>query len=377
MPKHHPQRVIDYIIKLQDLWFSTRQISAKILDEHNYKIAHTSINDIERRVGKAIAEYAEENDTDIDTVRHLRHKTKLEDWSRVSAFIKNPWEKIGRLKVQKQILDNIQKYSPKYPTIKRKKSKDWHLLVIDPADVHIGKLCSAFETGETYNNQIAVQRVLQGVKWILEKTSTYHIDKVLFVAWNDILHIDTPSRKTTSWTPQDTDWMWYDNFVIAKKLYIDVLEMILSVADVEFVYNPSNHDFTHGFFLCQTIESWFSRNKNINFHTNMMHRKYIQYWSNLIGTTHWDWAKEKDLALLMATEQPIMRSTTQHRYRYTHHIHHKTSKDYMSVCVESMRSPSGADWRHHRNAYQHAPKAIEGFIHHKQHGQIWRFTHLF
>jgi len=50
---------------------------------------------------------------------------------------------------------------------------------------------------------------------------------------------------TTSGTPQDTDGMWYDNFMLAKKLYVDVLEMILSVADVHFVYNPSNHDFVH------------------------------------------------------------------------------------------------------------------------------------
>ena len=50
---------------------------------------------------------------------------------------------------------------------------------------------------------------------------------------------------TTSGTPQDTDGMRYDNFMLAKKLYVDVLEMILTVADVHFVYNPSNHDFVH------------------------------------------------------------------------------------------------------------------------------------
>jgi hypothetical protein len=49
----------------------------------------------------------------------------------------------------------------------------------------------------------------------------------------------------------------------------------------------------------------------------------------------------------------------------------------MSVCVETLRSPSGADSWHHRNGYQHAPKAIEGFIHHPEHGQVARLTHLF
>jgi len=27
--------------------------------------------------------------------------------------------------------------------------------------------------------------------------------------------------------------------------------------------------------------------------------------------------------------------------------------------------------------FQHSPKAIEGFLHSKEHGQIARFTHLF
>ncbi len=44
-----------------------------------------------------------------------------------------------------------------------------------------------------------------------------------------------------------------------------------------------------------------------------------------------------------------------------HHVHHKLSKDYQGVTVESLRSASGTDSWHHRNGYQHAPKAIEGF----------------
>jgi hypothetical protein len=49
----------------------------------------------------------------------------------------------------------------------------------------------------------------------------------------------------------------------------------------------------------------------------------------------------------------------------------------MGVCVETLRSPSGTDSWHHRNGYQHAPKAVEGYIHDKEHGQIMRITHIF
>ncbi len=81
--------------------------------------------------------------------------------------------------------------------------------------------------------------------------------------------------------------------------------------------------------------------------------------------------------MLMAHEAIENWGNTKHKYIYTHHIHHKQSKDFMSVNVESLRSPSGTDSWHHRNGYVHSPKAVEGFIHSKIHGQVARITHLF
>jgi len=79
----------------------------------------------------------------------------------------------------------------------------------------------------------------------------------------------------------------------------------------------------------------------------------------------------------MAQESPKHWAETKHRYVYSHHLHHKISKDYIGVTVESLRSPSGTDSWHHRNAYQHATKAVEGFIHHKDFGQVARLSHIF
>jgi hypothetical protein len=276
------------------------------------------------------------------------------------------------IKAVREMVEEMKQYSIKYA-----KNTDPHLLVIDPADIHIGKLCRAFETGEDYNSQIAVKRVKDGVNGILGKVQGYNIDKVLLIIGNDILHIDTPKRTTTAGTPQDTDGMWYDNFRIAKRLYIDIIELLMQIAPVHIQYDPSNHDYTNGFFLADTISSWFERCESVTFNVSPAHRKYFTYGKNLIGTTHNDGAKETDLALLMAHEAAENWNSCKHRYVYTHHIHHKKSKDYMSVCVESLRSPSGTDSWHHRNGYQHSPKAIEGYLHHPEHGQVSRITHLF
>ena len=314
-------------------------------------------------------------EVDPTTVKHLWKKTKQE-----SVFVKNPLyvtplEKTY-LDLRDEIIKDIKQFTPKFEKIKRDKQTDGHLLIVDPADIHIGKLSMAFETGEDYNSQIAVQRVLEGVRGILHKSNGFNIDKIVFIGGNDVLHVDNPRRTTTSGTPQDTDGMWYSNFLIAKQLYIDVLQILLSVADVHFTFNPSNHDYTNGFFLSDVIQTYFKDCKNITFDCDISHRKYYRYHTSLIGTTHGDGAKTQDLPLLMAQESKEW-SDTKHRYVYTHHVHHKNAKDYVGVTVESLRSPSGTDSWHHRNGYQHNPKAVEGFIHSKENGQVARLTHIF
>jgi len=316
-----------------------------------------------------------ENDTGVSK-EDIKHGWRKVDGH--SVFWKNPlYKEEVKDEFAQALIESLKEHSPKYAKIKRKVESDGHLLVVDPADIHVGKLARAFETGEEYNAQIAVKRVLDGVKGIIQKANGFNIEKVLFVGGNDILHIDSPQRKTTSGTPQDTDGMWYDNFLIAKKLYVEVLEMLLTVADVHFVFNPSNHDYTNGFFLADVISTHFRNCNNITFDCSIAHRKYFSYGKNLIGTTHGDGAKQQDLGSLMSIEAKDLWAYAEHRYYYTHHVHHKTAKDFINVTVESLRSPSGSDSWHDRNGYKGAPKAVEGFIHHKDYGQVARLTHIF
>jgi len=322
---------------------------------------------------KALSEECERQGIPMDQVKQYWFKGK-----HFSINVKGSDEKMTWDDVKDGIIAEMKAHAPKYPAIARaNRDSEGHLLVIDPADVHIGKLSMAFETGDDYDSNIAVQRVREGVQGILDKARGFNIDKILFIGGNDILHIDTPRRTTTSGTPQDTDGMWYSNFLLAKKLYVEILEMLMTVADVHFTYNPSNHDYTNGFFLADSIQSWFCECRHITFDCSLKHRKYYEYGNSLIGTTHGDGAKTQDLPLLMAQESSESWANTKHRYVYTHHVHHKTSKDFIGVTVESLRSPSGTDGWHHRNGYQHNPKAIEGFIHSKYFGQVARLTHVF
>jgi len=323
-----------------------------------------------RNRNKGIAGECEAVGIDLKDVKHYWYKGEHYSINAKGA------EAVALQDVMNSIIEEMKSYAPTYPSILYPNISDPHLLVISPADVHLNKLCSAFETGDEYTIEIACKRVKDGIIELLKKATPYNIDKILFIVGNDILHTDNAKSTTTSGTFQDTQLMWYDAFIIGKKLIVEVIEMLLTVAPVKVQYNPSNHDYTNGFFLAQVLESWFSKCDAISFDVSMSHRKYFVYGNNIVATTHGDGAKETDLALLMAHECSYW-SRCKHKYFYIHHIHHKKSKDYMSVTVEALRSPSDTDSWHHRNGYQHAPKAIEAFLHHPLHGQICRLTHYF
>ena len=284
-----------------------------------------------------------------------------------------------------KVNDFIANYSPDYKPIKRRirERKSAHLLVINPADIHIGKYANELETNQKYNNEIAVDRVLEGVKGLIDKSKGFDIDRVLFCIGNDVLHIDNVYGQTTKGTHQDTDGKWWEHYEIALLLYVKCVEMLRKIAPVDVLHSMSNHDYQSGYHLAHTLQSWFRKTKDVSFDISVSHRKYYRYGNNLIGLEHGDGAKMVNLPLLMAQEKPLLWSETTHRYWYLHHLHHKIKhkwldgKDFIGVTVEYMRSPSSADSWHFRKGFTGAPLACEGFIHSKETGQVARLTHYF
>ncbi len=292
-----------------------------------------------------------------------------------SIRIVNTENQVDHEEVKKEMISEMKKYSPKYPKIKRGKTEP-HLLVLNPADIHVNKLAVIEETGEEYNIKIALERVHHAVDRIIERADPYKLEKIVLCIGNDVLHTDN-KNSTTAGTPQDMDKQWHQAFKIARKMYVDIIEKLVQVADVHIIHNPSNHDWYSGFMLADAIYCWFHKHPNITWDIEIRHRKYFTYGQNLIGTSHGDGAKENDLPMLMATEAKDWSSTT-YRYVYLGHVHHKKQIKYVigdkqQITIEYMRSPSGTDSWHDRNGYK-GTKSIEGFIHHKECGQVARLT---
>ena len=285
--------------------------------------------------------------------------------------------------ILKTVSSFIENHSPHYPSIKRKIKLNNHLLVINPADIHIGKYANHLETGDGYNVEIACERVLEGLQGLIDKSKGFEVDRVLFCIGNDVLHIDNVYNTTTAGTNQDVDGKWWEHFEIALALYVKCVEILREIAPVDVIHSMSNHDYQSGFHLAHALKSWFRNDSEVTFDISVAHRKYYKYGKNLIGLEHGDGAKMANLPLTMAQERPLLWSETTHRYWYLHHLHHKVkhkwldAKDFIGVTVEYMRSPSGTDSWHSRKGYVGVPRAIESFLHQKDSGQVARLVHYF
>ena len=294
----------------------------------------------------------------------------------------------------KELLDAFKEEAGKVlpkPSVRPRKRQGNKYLVIDPADVHIGKLADAWETGESYNISKATKIVREAVEEILNKAVRLYgkkgIKQIILVMGNDILHTDNKWRKTTSGTPQDTDGMWHKAYRAAYTTYLTIIESLLSVANVHCVFCPSNHDYETGFYLAHAVEATFKNNSRISFDVSAQKRKYVKVGVTMLGFTHGDGAKEADLQRLMMEESRKKWGNCKRGKWFCHHLHHKIrvewfgkkkalkEKDYGSISVvesgvidltdcdtEYVRSPSATDSWHHQNGYQHAPKMIEAWI---------------
>jgi hypothetical protein len=377
----------EFILDLHNKGVSSRKIVNHLEEEYGVKTSKSTVNDNLNR-------WSNKADSVVDETLHrgnLQDNTWKVAWVKnpdtgVSALVSNPDFKSEAVRydiIRDEMIEEMSNLSPHVKEYKRKQNTDPHCLVLDIADLHIGKLATSQGSGSEYNVKIATERALDGSTDLIDRSAPYNIDMIYFIVGNDVLHIDNPKRTTTAGTPQDTDGMWYDNFKIARTVYSHIIQQLSTIAPVKVIHNPSNHDYMSGFMLADALYCYFYNNKNITFDVSNIHRKYTKYGDNLLAFSHGDGAKLDQVPYLAAHEAPQMWAETVYRYAYLHHLHHKDifkfrgGKDFIGMTVEYLRSPSATDRWHNDNGYTGAKVAIEAFIHHPTQGQVSRLTHNF
>jgi hypothetical protein len=290
----------DEILYFRNQGFGTN----KIADSLKEKYGEFPTADPARAIRFKLVEWGKpEGDSIIDESLH-RNNITSNSWkvawvkdkeTGTSTLVKNldfKDEVVDYDLIKDEMIAEMQEYSKPVKKYKRKPIKDPHCLILDIADLHIGKLSTKDGTSEEYNVQLAVDRAIEGAESLIDKSRPYNIDKVFFVIGNDVLHTDNTTGSTTKGTSQDTDGIWYDNFKLARIVYCKIIQRLSTIAPVEILHCPSNHDYMSGFMLADAVSCFFYNDKNVTCNVSNEHRKYTIYGKNLLSFSHGDGAKK-------------------------------------------------------------------------------------
>src|SRR5690606_26983048 len=160
----------------------SQRINTRIKDEHATQLGLTLTKSKQYRISQeqydtlqqlrnGFDAYCDEVGINKDDVSMYWDK-KSNDFS---ILVKPNKNKLSEEEFTDLLAEKLKNHSPRYDKLPHLTSKTNNLLVIDIADAHFGKLSSSYETGESYNINIAKQRCLDGVNGIVSKGRAFGI----------------------------------------------------------------------------------------------------------------------------------------------------------------------------------------------------------
>lgn len=281
--------------------------------------------------------------------------------------------------VLKDFIEKASLHSPKTfaksVLIPTKEPKEF-LFEISIFDSHLAKLVWHKECGGVdYDLKIATDLYRKALEDLIGKAPIGKIDRIVFPVGNDFFNSDNELYTTTAGTPQHDDSRWQKSFSVGCELLVESIEKLSTIAVVDVIIVPGNHDRQKVFYLGEYLNAWFKNNKLVNIDNSPNLRKYYRYHKSLLGFSHGNQEKHVDLPLIMARESKENWSACDHYYWHIGHFHHETVKDYKGVVVSALPSICPADSWHHGKGYVKNLRGAQAFLYHKEDGLTATFLH--
>lgn len=258
------------------------------------------------------------------------------------------------------------------PAIPAPKHSDEALLAVYPmGDPHFGMYAWAAETGDDFDTEIAERLTCAAIDRLVD--SAPPAETALILELGDFFHADNSSNVTpTHGFALDVDTRW------AKVMQIGLRAMVYVVKraaekhkKVHVRIKRGNHDPHSSFALALALDAYFHGNTRVHVDLSPAVHWYFRFGKVLIGSTHGDTTKMKDMPGIMAADRPQDWGQTKFRYWYVGHVHHVEMKEYPGVLCETFRTLAAKDAYHAGHGYR-AGRDMRCIVHHKEYGEIER-----
>jgi hypothetical protein len=277
-----------------------------------------------------------------------------------------------RLKaIREEMLADLPRANPAAPPVY---ANDDLLTVYPQGDPHAGLYSWREETGQAFD-LAEYERVTKAAidRLVASAAPSAH---ALFIDLGDSLHSDNNASRTKSGHHLDTHGRHAEvvRSVIRCKRH-HIARMLEKHQHVTVRINPGNHDGVTALMLAEMMALIYENEPRVTVATSPNPYWFFGFGTNLIGTTHGDGAKGKDLPLLMAVDAPDLWQASQHGSRvwYVGHVHHGDEKDYPGVTVKYKRTLAAPDIWSHASGYR-SVRSMDAETYHRTDGEVERHT---
>lgn len=214
-------------------------------------------------------------------------------------------------------------------------------LVLPIVDLHYNLLATTFITGNEYNCQIARDRFLSVIDDNIEQSKDKGISKILFPVGNDLFNANGINGTTFKGTQQTNEKHIFEAYIELFNIMVDAIKRLATIAPVEIIYIPSNHDKEVTFYFLHNLATQFNNQKDIDVKVDYspIKNKYYRFGNTLMMFTH-D-AKVDKAGNIVFDEAFDLRDGVKYVEVFLAHLHQEMVKQERNVTVRRLPTISG------------------------------------
>lgn len=245
------------------------------------------------------------------------------------------------------------------------------LLCVYPwGDPHFGMMAWWQDAGADFDLDTAERLTTSAVDRLVASAPEGSVGLLLNLG--DMFHADNQRNQTQSGHQLDVSGRWAQVQQVGLRAMIHCVRRMLEKHSTVIVrINRGNHDDHSSYALSLMLSCYFHNDPRVEIDLSPATAWYYEFGAVMLGSTHGDGIKGKDMGAVMAADKPKAWGRTTHRYWYVGHVHHKDVKEYPGVIVEYVRTLAARDAWHQGMGYR-AGRDMQLVVIHREHGEIER-----
>lgn len=258
------------------------------------------------------------------------------------------------------------------PLSKAPKRVDDDLLAVYPfGDPHIGLYAWQPETGADFDLEIAERLTLGAVDRLVQSAPA--AGTAIVLPLGDIFHMNDQTNQTPAHKHQlDVDSRFVKVLGVGIKTFRHaILRALQKHAKVVVRFVAGNHDPQAVWALAFAVAAFFENEPRVEVDLSPAAHWFYRFGGVLLGATHGDKSKAKDLPGVMACDRARDWGETRHRHWLCGHVHSSNVTEFPGVTVETFRTLAAADSFAAGYGYR-AGRDMRLVVYHREHGEVER-----